>query len=793
MRRIGLLVCAVLTLVALALDAANAGSTAPSVGATTLPDGRVYEQVSSQKKNGNEAGVTVVGIATTLGGYGTASPAGDVLAYTQVGPSGETSSGVVNFAVSSRKAQAGWEASVPLPPAAFPNGDFNGLKPLTFLPSVDRTHFLFTAAGRYVKENAKNPAEGGDFNGGLYRTRNNSEEPEWLSRPTFEEFSQAKPEPGTFEKGFYPAGGSPDLSRVYFTYFGTLVPEDEPRRPLVEPLPWSNTRVYNEHVFVEEAGKHYESIKEENENHKPSETLGVWWEEVAASAGVENLGPWGFYEWHAGGAHGELRSAGELPDHSYSPYGAVPAVTQNALTFLSTPSARYFQNQVSQDGSKAFFDSPERLRASEAGEPSELYVREQTPSGPTTVLVSRDEGGKPAPAPCTKGASFEACAETAVTAVRAQWAQDAYLYASPDGSRAFFESKDKLTSAVPAGTGPWTYEFNVAEDKVTYLPGVVGVIAASSQDGSSFIFKNTETHKIELWSGGSAGHAEEIASYSTPVEPEFEGSAAKSGETFVFNTNAVLAHTPAFNNASGLLQAYRYDASSKRLSCVSCAPEGVPQHAVDLGDAENRGQGREIADEGRRVFFGTAAQLVPAAENGVEYVYEWEQKGTGSCSSEEQEGGCVDLVSSGASHDPSFYLDNDESGENVFFATRAGLAKGDTDESYDVYDARVGGGFPEQSPPKPCEATCRTAAEAPVLPGPLTDSLGPVENTTRTTVESSGVLPTSSSKPTTKPLTRAQELSKALKACAKKPKRQRAACVKRAKRLYGSKPKKKHR
>ena len=176
---------------------------------------------------------------------------------------------------------------------------------------------------------------------------------------------------------------------------------------------------------------------------------------------------------------------------------------------------------------------------------------------------------------------------------------------------------------------------------------------------------------------------------------------------------------------------------------------------------------------------------MPAAEHGVENVYEWEQKGTGSCNSEEQEGGCVYLVSSGTSADPSFYLDNDESGENVFFTTRAGLVKGDTDESYDVYDARVGGGFPEPAPPAECAGTCRSAGAAPTLSGPLTTGIGPAENTTR--IESSGVLPASGSKPKSKPLTRAQKLAKALKACAKQPKRKRAACIKRAKRLYGAK------
>jgi hypothetical protein len=289
----------------------------------------------------------------------------------------------------------------------------------------------------------------------------------------------------------------------------------------------------------------------------------------------------------------------------------------------------------------------------------------------------------------------------------------------------------------------------------------------------------------------------EIASFSTPVKSEvhcqssqqtlntcFEGTGANDGSVFVFNTNAVLNHqSQTFTDSAGLLQAYRYDVSSKRLSCVSCAPEGVPQQPIEVGNG-NPGQGREIADKGGRVFFATATKLVPAAENGVSDVYEWEQAGTGSCQSEEREGGCIYLLSSGTSPDPSFYLDNDESGENVFFATRAGLVKGDTDKSYDVYDARVNGGFPEPLPTE-CGGTCRSAGAAPVLPESLTSAIGPSGNLIPTlpppAIETHGRSETG--------LTRQQKLAKALKACAKKPKRQRAACVKRAEKLYGAKAK----
>jgi hypothetical protein len=769
-----------------AIAIAGLGAATPAMAAAALPDGRVYERVSAEKRNGNLAGVHPRANGKLFAPYAAATSS--AIAYWGGGPQGETSSGTDNFSVSRRNANKGWETGAALPPEAVPNADYLGAGPLVLLASADLSHFAFVATGPYVKENYIPPGLS-DTDLGLYRTRGNSSEPEWLTRPTFAKFSEAKPEPTTIEiEGVYPVGGSADLSTAYFTYFGTLVPADKSRAPHVEPLeylPWNPTTEYASGVIIEETnGEAFRSRENANIGHKPvpSETT-EWWTPVSLTTGTE--GPWGFYEWH----EGQLRSAGELPGGAPpSPFGAVPAVT-GAITGSgqTRPFARFLQNEVSQDGSRAFFVSPQPQHAAEAKAPTELYVREQTPGGPKTVLVSRDEGNAPAPAPgCASTPNFSTCAETAVTPVNTRWVSRTYVYASPDGSRAFFESKDKLTSSAPEGAEPKTYQFNVASEKVTYLPGVVGPIAASSQDGSSFIFMNTGTKKIELWTGGPA--PVEIASFSTPAGPEFEGSApndaARPGAAFVFNTNAVLKHgTQEFNNSAGVLQAYRYEPSSNKLECLSCAPQGMPQRAIEEGhESGSTPHPREIADEGARVFFATPTKLVPQAENEVENVYEWEQAGTGSCP-KEPEGGCVYLLSSGASHDQSFYLESDESGENVFFATTSALVKSDTDESYDVYDARVKGGFPEEAPPAGCESSCRFAGAAPSLATPLSTALGPAENTNR--VESSGV----PSSPKPKPLTRAQKLASALKACAKKPKRQRAACIKRAGKLYGAKAK----
>jgi hypothetical protein len=737
-------------------------------GLAGLPDGRVYEQVSPQRKSGNNAGVVGVGEAA---GYADASAVGDRFAYFQDGPFGETSSGADEYSVSSRNPSSGWETSAVLPPEDIANGDILGREAQSFLASADLSRFVFAALGPFTRENSATEA---DEDLGLYRTRGNSSEPEWLSRPTFPSFSEAKPEPGKIgAPEILPVGGSsPNLGTVYFTYFGTLVPEDDSR---------------------------------------------------AAPGAGETQPPWGFYEWK----EGALASAGALPNEpgepgyeagkpagsgKPDPYGAVPAVLSDPSTELNVGGRTFpfpgpFLNGVSADGSKAFFVSPGPSNAKEtgAGTPTELYVREQTPSGPRTVLVSRDEllEGKPAPAekgPFTgedpAGEETTAYTKTAVTPVNTQWARKAYVYASPDGSRAFFESMDRLTDAghggEPVGPGPWTYEFNLDTEKVTYLPGVSGPIAASSQDGASFIFENTQAGKIELWSGGPA--PVEVASFSNPSpssEPEFEGAATSDGAVFVFDTNTVLTRgAQTFNDSAGLEQAYRYDVSSQRLSCVSCAPDGAPQHAVEAGRTNvgeidslrnpRKARARAIADEGARVFFATAAKLVSRDVNGVSDVYEWERAGSGGCRSEEREGGCVYLISSGRSPAPSFYLDNDESGENVFFATREGLLPGNTEASYDVYDARVSGGFPQASSPVECANGCRVSGPSPLLSAPLTSAFGPSGN----------LVPPTESQPsaTREPgsLTRAQKLAKALRACAKKAKRKRVGCRRQARKRYGA-------
>jgi hypothetical protein len=113
------------------------------------------------------------------------------------------------------------------------------------------------------------------------------------------------------------------------------------------------------------------------------------------------------------------------------------------------------------------------------------------------------------------------------------------------------------------------------------------------------------------------------------------------------------------------------------------------------------------------VFFSTSEALVPGDSNGKSDAYEYDTTT-----------GTVSLLSTGKDPGDSYFLDASATGDDAFILTRQQLSKWDTDQNYDVYDARQPhpghpAGFPD--PPKP-PADCTgdqchnpaTAAQPPV-------------------------------------------------------------------------------
>lgn len=481
---------------------------------------------------------------------------------------------------------------------------------------------------------------------------------------------------------------------------------------------------------------------------------------------------WGIYEYR----DGTLTEAGVLPDGSVPATGALPVATATENSGLeghyvgeNTPTA--MDNQVSGDGRRIFFVAE-----------GQVYVHETEGDGSQrTVLVSASQlpghAGEAAP----DGVSlFENPAKNSGGRGTYQSAPT-YAYASPDGSHVVFVSEDQLTSQAPAALEPKTYDFDVDSGALEYLPSVsLGGVVAMSQSGSSFAFVNAATspRELDLWSAGAGGGA--ITAIAQLPGGGFVGPGRFAGEDskLIFQASAPIA---GFNDAGGE-QIYRYDLGENELDCVSCPPTGVQPSgsaylsAVDAYDnpvgASVVGErvvndARGVSSNGDRIFFDTPDGLVGRDTNGLPDVYEWED-------------GTIFLISSGTSPDPSWFLDNGESGNDVFLATSEELQLGDNDQGYDVYDARVPRpGDTKPPPPLPCSGdVCQGPPSIAQLLGPPPSALF---NGTANVVEA----PVAVVKSKVKSVSRSRLRANALKVCRKvKAKHQRAKCEQKVRRRY---------
>jgi hypothetical protein len=210
----------------------------------------------------------------------------------------------------------------------------------------------------------------------------------------------------------------------------------------------------------------------------------------------------------------------------------------------------------------------------------------------------------------------------------------------------------------------------------------------------------------------------------------------------------------------------------------------------DLGNqAVEREQQRVLTDSGE-VFFNSPDKLTEGAVSTGEgetvfaqNVYEYDPATEN-----------VYLISDGqdesarAEYEPATELAAVSlTGGNVFFQTPDQLVPQDGDTQLNLYDARVGGGFPAPVAPSGCGESCQSGGSpVPLLSAPTSASYTAGENLAPPTP------PKASVKPKAKTLTRARKLARALEACAKdKPKSRRAACVKQARKRYGSQSKSK--
>jgi hypothetical protein len=364
------------------------------------------------------------------------------------------------------------------------------------------------------------------------------------------------------------------------------------------------------------------------------------------------------------------------------------------------------------------------------------------------------------------------------------------------------ETREALTSG-PAGV---LGTLGVATEDGAYAYFVATGVLADNENGNKEIAEAGKSNLYGWHDGGTIFIARLGTEGLDPFDwhgflsiGESQGSAqgekasriTSDGTTALFASQVQLT---SYDNAKHD-ELYLYEASSDKLICVSCNPHGVPATSEtyltkngELGSEPGARAflTRNLSNDGSRVFFQTKEALVPQDTNGQTDVYEWEREGTGSCertstSFSESDDGCLYLISTGQSDQPSYFGDASADGSDVFFFTRQSLVGQDQDENEDLYDARVEGGIAAQNPSPPVGCTGEDCL-APVDPSSV------FEAPSSTTFAGVGN-PTSRPDIKPKPLTRAQKLARALKACAKPKRKQRRTCEARARKSYGKRTK----
>lgn len=406
-------------------------------------------------------------------------------------------------------------------------------------------------------------------------------------------------------------------------------------------------------------------------------------------------------------SHSELESEPDKP----SPTGV--------YRFSNAPSIRYAIGGSyvygSTDGSHAYFTSTSRLTEDTPKITKVTIGLPWNTNGGTFTITAKGEGAEDTTTPIAYNASaqevklaLEALSDVGSGNVTVTGGPVEYsagkagsyqvtingkaLAITTDGSKLAIETGIYVGVESPA----YWYDFDTATGKVQYMAGLEGAYTeysregvtpmALARDGSRAMFLSVSggVEKLIVWTNNSQGGSVEDAVKLPANQGNYwEGRvaparASNDGNVYMFESAMSF---PQFNDGGGHLQIFRYEASTKEFTCASCPPPGVNP----TGDAETPlGEGphgtqasRIMSADGSRIFFDSPDALVGSDTNGIRDVYEWEN-------------GHVYLITAGTTtHEESHYLDNSESGGDVFFTTEAGLVPGDKDQAGDVYDARI--------------------------------------------------------------------------------------------------------
>jgi hypothetical protein len=412
-------------------------------------------------------------------------------------------------------------------------------------------------------------------------------------------------------------------------------------------------------------------------------------------------------------ASGVVRAVGRIPTAPDTACddvnGPACAPADSAQAGISATLHNYSRRMVSADGRRIFFQVPAGANS------GAIYLRED---GTRTV----------------------------------QLVQDGQLWsASTDGSRVFFiTSESLLAEDTDSNPDLYMYDTTATGNPLTLVSassvndGTVETVVGASDDGHYVYFvcsgqlvpgePTADGNGLYVWHDGTLAYIGQLVDAG---EAQLNGP--RTGWTFVSGTTTsrvtpdgrhllfMTQSDAGFRGREGFTgydhaghqELYLYSADTNRLVCASCNPSGRPAttdaltnvRASDTVSAFTSDVAHALSDDGQHVFFTTAEALSPDDTNGRADAYEYD---TATRS--------VHLLSSGTDPSPSYLIDASNDGSNAFIATRQQLLRWDVDNSYDLYDARIGGGFPEPTiPPPPCAADAclnqSSATPAAITPG----------------------------------------------------------------------------
>jgi hypothetical protein len=325
------------------------------------------------------------------------------------------------------------------------------------------------------------------------------------------------------------------------------------------------------------------------------------------------------------------------------------------VDLMPSASAGALYAGMTEDGSKVFFVTPDKLLGSDGDNSADLYEAGIAADGTvTTELVSVGTGT----------GNTDACNPVA-TKKSAHWNRlgasagcDVLAFAGGAGvasgnGAVYFLSPEKLDGQ---GTQDQPNLF------VREPGGTPKFVATLEPDNPAIrnALENNETHSFG----------------DIQVTP--------NGEDAAFASFAELTGFSSYGHS----EIFRYDAPSGELDCVSCASTG----AAPEGDASLSAYGLNLDDAGA-VFFTSSDQLVLRDSNQKKDAYEWED-------------GTQQLISTGNAPYDSGMLSASADGVDAFFYTRQVLVPEDQNgAAMKVYDARKDGGFIYDPPPLPCQAS----------------------------------------------------------------------------------------